>query len=117
MKRTVRGMLTRSMAAVALVMLYGLSTIGISSFVMGASKAEAARGGRGGGRGGGRSGGRGRGGGRGLRGGRGGFWWGGPAIYSYGYYNDGYYNDGCYWSPRRGRYVCPYSYYPSYYYW
>ena len=67
MKRTVRGMLTRSMAAVALVLLYGLSTIGISSFVMGAPKAEAARGGRGGGRGGGRSGGRGRGGGRGFR--------------------------------------------------
>ena len=55
MKRTVRGMLTRSMAAVALVLLYGLSTIGISSFVMGTPKAEAARGGRGGGRGGGRA--------------------------------------------------------------
>jgi len=117
MQRTVRGILTRSMAAVALVLLYGLSTLGISSFVMGTPKAEAARGGRGGGRGGGRSGGRGRGGGRGSagrRGGRGGFWWGGPAIYS-GY---GYYDDSCYWSPRRGRYVCPYSYYPGYYrYW
>ncbi len=108
MKRTVRGMLTRSMAAVALVLLYGLSTIGISSFVMGTPKAEAGRGGR--------RGGRGRGGGRGFhgrRGGRGGFWWGGPALYS-GYY----YDDSCYWSPRRGRYVCPYAYYPGYYrYW
>ena len=116
MKRTVRGMLTRSMAALALVLLYGLSTLGISSFVMGTPKAEAARGR--GGRGGGGRGFRGRGGGgrgfRGRRGGRGGFWWGGPAVYS-GY---GYYNDSCYWSPRRGRYVCPYAYHPGYYsYW
>jgi hypothetical protein len=110
MKPTVRGTLTRSLAAVALVLLYGLSTIGISSFITGVPKAEA--GGRRGGHRGGR-GFRGRGGGRGFRGGRAGFWWGGPALYS-----SYYYDDSCYWSPRRGRYVCPYSYYPDYYrYW
>ena len=105
MKRNARGLLTRSAAAVALVLLYGLSTLGVSGF-MGIPKAEArGRGGRGGVRGGV----------RGVRGGRrgigrrGGLWWGGPAFYTYGY------NDGCYWSPRRGRYVCPYSYYPGYY--
>ena len=111
MKRNARGLLTRSAAAVALVLLYGLSTLGVSSF-MGIPKAEArGRGGRGGGGG--------RGGVRGVRGGRrgigrrGGVWWGGPGLYSYGY------NDACYWSPRRGRYVCPYAYYPGYYsyYW
>jgi len=110
MKRNARGLLTRSAAAVALVLLYGLSTLGVSSF-MSIPKAEArGRGGRGGG---------GRGGVRGVRDGhrgigrRGGLWWGGPGLYSYGY------NDGCYWSPRRGRYVCPYAYYPGYYgyYW
>ena len=109
MKRNARGLLTRSAAAVALVLLYGLSTLGVFSF-MSIPKAEAGgRGGRGGGRGGV----------RGVRGGhrgigrRGGLWWGGPGLYSYGY------NDGCYWSPRRGRYVCPYAYYPGYYgyYW
>ncbi len=102
MKRGIRGVLTSSLAAVALVLLYGLSTLGISSFV-GTPKAEArGRGGRGGGRGF-------RGGGRRGFGRRGGFWWGGPG---YGY------DDSCYWSPRRGRYVCPYSYYPGYYsYW
>lgn len=114
MKRSARGLLTRSMAAVALVLLYGLSTVGVSG-LLGTSKAEAR--GRGGGRGGLRGGLRG--GVSGLRGGRrgigrrGGLWWGGPGLYSYGY------NDSCYWSPRRGRYVCPYSYYPGYYnyYW
>lgn len=111
MKRSARGLLTRSMAAVALVLLYGLSTVGVSGLI-GASKAEArGRGGRGGGGI--------RGGVRGFRGGRrgfgrrGGFWLGAPAFYGYSNYNDG-----CYWSPRWGRYVCPYSYYPSYYrYW
>lgn len=103
MKPTARGVLTRSLTAMALVVFYGLSVIGISSFVMGTPKAEArSRGGRGGG---------GRGGGRGVRGRRGGFWRGGPAFYG-GY---DYYDDSCYWSPRRGRYVCPYSYYPGYY--
>jgi hypothetical protein len=105
MKRNGRGLLTRSMAAVALVLLYGLSTLGVSSLV-GTPKAEArGRGGRGGVRGV-------RGGRRGI-GRRGGLWWGGPGFYTYGY------NDGCYWSPRRGRYVCPYAYYPGYYsyYW
>ena len=104
MKRSPRGLLARSMAAVALVLLYGLSTVGVSGLI-GASKAEArGRGGRGGMRGS-------RGGRRGF-GRRGGIWLGAPALY--GYYN---YNDGCYWSPRRGRYVCPY--YPGYYsyYW
>ena len=112
MKRSARGLLTRSMAAVAVVLLYGLSTLGVSSFV-GTPKAEArGRGGRGGGRGGIRGGHSFRGGRRGF-GRRGGIWLGAPAVY--GYYD---YNDGCYWSPRRGRYVCPYSYYPSYYrYW
>lgn len=109
MKRTARGFLTRSLAAIVLVAFYGLSAIGVSSFVMGTPKAEA----------------RGRRGGRGFRGIRGGhrgrgfrgrgIWWGGPAFY--GAY--GGYNDGCYWSPRRGRWVCPYTYYPGYYryYW
>ena len=103
MKRSARGILTRSMAAVALVLLYGLSTVGVSG-LMGASKAEArGRGGRGGMRGV-----------RGSRGGRrgfgrrGGIWLGAPALY--GYYG---YNDGC--CPRRGRYVCPYPGYYSYY--
>lgn len=113
MNRNARGLLTRSAAAVALVLLYGLSTVGVSGLI-GTSKAEArGRGGRGGGRGGMR-------GVRGSRGGRrgfgrrGGIWLGAPALY--GYYG---YDDGCYWSPRRGRYVCPYSYYPGYYsyYW
>lgn len=104
MKRTARGLLTRGLAASALVVFYGLSVIGVSSFVMGTPKAEA-RGGRRGGRGfmgfrGGRRGGFGR---RGR-----GLFFGAPAYY-------GYYDDSCYWSPRRGRWVCPYSYYPGYY--
>jgi hypothetical protein len=112
MKRSASGLLTRSMAAVALVLLYGLSTVGVSGLI-GTSKAEARgrRGGRGGGRGG-RGGFRGA---RGFRGGRrgfgrrGGIWLGAPALYGYGY------NDSCYWSPRRGRYVCPYPGYYNYY--
>ena len=104
MTRTAPGLLTRSLASAALVFFYGLSAIGLTSFVMGVPKAEArGRGFRGQGF-------------RGFRGGRRGFrgrglgiWWG-PA---YGY------NDSCYWSPRRGRWVCPYAYYPGYYryYW
>lgn len=108
MKQTARGLLTRSLATVALVAFYGLSVIGVSSFVMGTPTAEAR------GRRGGRRGGRGFRGFRGRRGSRGrrgrGFIWGAPLY--------GYYDDSCYWSPRRGRWVCPYSYYPGYYgYW
>jgi hypothetical protein len=99
MKRTARGFLTRSLAAIALVAFYGFSMIGVSSFV-GAPQAEArGRGGRG----------------RGVRGR--GLLWGAPALYGgYGYYGAG---DRCYWSPRRGRWVCPYAYTPGYYryYW
>lgn len=106
MKRTARGYLARSLAAVALVGFYGLSMIGVSSFAA-APQAEA----------------RGRGGrgfrGRGFRGrGRGrGFLLGAPAFYgAYSYYGAG---DRCYWSPRRARWVCPYTYSPGYYryYW
>jgi hypothetical protein len=115
MKGTASGLLTRSLAAAALVFFYGLSAMGISTFVLGTPKAEAGRGGRRGGGRGFRGGFRGfRGGRRGFRGRRGGIWFGAPALYSYSYYDDG-----CYWSPRRGRWICPYSYYPGYYryYW
>jgi hypothetical protein len=95
MKQAARVFLTRSLVAGAMVVCYGLSFIGVSSFV-GVPKAEAYRG-RGG---------------LGFRGGRRGFgrrgrgfWWGGP-VYT------GYYDSRCYWSPRWGRYVCPYAYYP-----
>jgi hypothetical protein len=80
---------TRCIAALALVFVYFVST---SAILIGASTTTAqARGGRGGGRGFGRGGfGRGRGFGRGF-----------------GYYG-GYYGPGCYWSYRWGRYICPY---------
>jgi hypothetical protein len=83
---------TRCIAALALVFVYFVST---SAILIGASTTTAqARGGRGGGRGfGGRGFGRGFGG-RGF--GRG-----------FGYYG-GYYGPGCYWSYRWGRYICPY---------
>lgn len=101
MKRTARGLLTRSLAASALVVFYGLSIIGVSNFVLGTPTAEAGRRGRRGGRGF-----RGFRGHRGFRGRRGrGFIWGGAPLYRY-------YDDSCFWSPRRGRWVCPYSYYP-----
>jgi hypothetical protein len=94
---------TRCIAAIALVFVYFVST---SAILVGASttSAQARGGGRGGGgrgggfRGGGFRGGGFRGGGRGWGRGRG---WGGVGIYGgYGY--------GCYWSPRWGRVICPY---------
>ena len=101
MKRSAGGTIVRSVAATILVLLYGLGIVGVSS-ITGASPAQAHRGG-GGGRGGGR-------GGRGFRGRgvRGGIWLGAP--YAYGY------DDGCFWSPRRGRWICPY-YNRPYPYW
>ncbi|MBX9592463.1 MAG: hypothetical protein K2X43_24515 [Hyphomonadaceae bacterium] len=108
MKRTTGGFLTRSLAAVALVTLYGLSLVGISGFVMGVPKAEA-HGRRG--RRGGFHGFRGFRGFRGRRGRRGrGIWWG-PSFYG------AYSPYGCFWSPYRGRWVCPgpYPYYYRYY--
>ncbi len=98
MKRSVRGTLARSLAAMSLVFLYGLGIVGVAS-VTGASPAEARRGRRG------RRGGRGR---RGRRGG--GIYLGAPFLY-------GGYDDGCFWSPRRARWVCPYNYSPYRYYW
>src|SRR5262249_53007998 len=79
---------TRMVATAALITFYFLAMAGIVT--TGATPAVAHRGGRG----------RGRGvrGGRGVGGGRGGVWVG-PV-----------YGDGCYWSPRRGRWVCPYYY-------
>jgi hypothetical protein len=96
MKRSVRGMFARGLATVALVGLYGLGMIGASSFA-GVQTAQA----------------RGRGGFRGGRGSRGrgrGIFLGAPYLY-------GGYDDGCYWSPARGRWVCPYYYSPYRYYW
>jgi hypothetical protein len=85
--------LTRCLAALALMFVYVVST---SAILVGTSTTQAqARGGRGGGRGGGfRGGGRGfgRGGGRGFGRGRGVVVRGG----------------GCYFSYRWGRYICPY---------
>jgi hypothetical protein len=94
---------TRCIAAIALVFVYFVST---SAILVGASttSAQARGGGRGGGgrgggfRGGGFRGGGFRGGGRGFGRGRG---WGGVGIY-------GGYGPGCYWSPRWGRVICPY---------
>jgi hypothetical protein len=87
---------TRCIAAVALVFVYFVST---SAILVGTSTTSAlARGGGGGRGGGGFRGGGFRGGGRGFGRGRG---WGGIGIYGgYGY--------GCYWSYRWGRYICPY---------
>jgi hypothetical protein len=101
MQGTARGLLTRSLTACAMVAFYTVSALGVSSFVMGTPKAEArGRGGRRGGIGRGFRGGRGRGfrGRRGRRG-RGGFslYLGAPMAYG-----------SCWWSNRRGRWVCPY---------
>ena len=100
MKRSVRGTLARSLAAAAMVLLYGIGALGVTSFTD-AAPAQARRGRRGGGRGRGR-------GRRGRRGG--GIHFGAPFLY-------GGYDDGCYWSPRRARWVCPYNYSPYRYYW
>jgi hypothetical protein len=95
---------SRCIAAMALVFIYFVST---SAILVGTSTTQAEAGGRG--RGGGWGGGRGRGGGwgRGRGWGRGGGWgrgrgWG----RGYGYY--GGVGRACYWSPRWGRYVCRY---------
>jgi hypothetical protein len=99
--------LLRALAAAVLVGLYCLSTVGIA-MTTGVSTAQA-RGGRGGGRGGGsvrsfaRSSGVARGVSRGAARGRGRrFVRGGGVYYGYG--------DDCWWSPRYGRWVCPYGY-------
>jgi hypothetical protein len=105
MIRSARGTLARSLAAMALVGLYTLGILGVSSFA-GVQPAQARRG-HGGGR---RGGGGGRRGGRGRRGARGGIWLDTPYLY------DGY-DDDCYWSPARRRWVCPYYYSPYRYYW
>jgi hypothetical protein len=78
----------RWLAAVALVGIYFLSTVGVV-MTTGVTSAQARRGG-GGGRGFARGGGRGRG---FVRGG--------------GVYYGGYYNS-CWWSPRYRRWICPY---------
>jgi hypothetical protein len=101
MKQNARSSLARRLAAVALVVLYGIGFLGVSSF-SGARQAQARRGGRGGH------------GFRGFRGARRGVFIGAPLAY-YGY-NYGY-DDRCYWSPRRGSWICPYSYRPYRYYW
>jgi hypothetical protein len=86
--RTGRKVLTRWLAATALVGIYCLSSVGIV-MTTGLTSAQA-RGGRGGGRGFARGGG-----GRGfIRGG------------GYG----AYYGGGCWWSRRARRWVCPYYY-------
>ena len=86
--------ITRCLAALALVFVYFVST---SAILVGASttSVQAQGWGRGGGRGWGRGGGWGRG--RGWGWGRGRGWGRG---YGYG--------GGCYWSYRWGRYICPY---------
>jgi hypothetical protein len=98
MKRSAGRTIVRSMAATILVLLYGLGIVGVSS-VTGATPAQAHRGGHGG---------------RGFRGRgvRGGIFLGAP----YGYYGYGY-GDGCFWSPRRGRWICPYYNRAYPYYW
>ena len=97
MKSISRSLLARSLAAVAMVALYAIGIIGVSS-VPSATQAQARVRGRGAFRG------------RGFRGRGRGIWLGAPFAY-YGY------DDGCYWSPRRGRYICPYAYSPYRYYW
>jgi hypothetical protein len=90
--KTHRKLLVRSLAAVALIAVYCLSTMGL---VVATGVSPAMARGRGGGRGRGFVGGRG----RGFRGGGFGF---------YGYYGP---YDACWWSPRRHRWICPYYYY------
>ena len=98
--------LTRCLAAMALISVYCLGIIGASAVLLttASTTADARGDGRGGG---GRGGGRGRGRGAGFRGGgRGGGWnrgrgygfYGGPRIVA----------PGCYFSRRWGRVVCPY---------
>ncbi len=82
---------TRCIAALALMFVYFVST---SAILVGASTTSAQAWGHGGGFHGGGF----RGGGRGFGRGRG--WGRGVGIYGYG--------PGCYWSYRWGRYICPY---------
>ncbi|QDM15446.1 hypothetical protein FNL55_05375 [Tardiphaga sp. vice352] len=103
-------MVTRCLAAMALISVYCVGIIGASTVMLTATStsanAQRGRGGGGGGRGGGRGFGRGggfRGGGYGYRGGgygrgRGYGFYGGPRIVA----------PGCYFSRRWGRVVCPY---------
>lgn len=96
-----RNLLTRCLAAAALVSVYCIGLIGASTVMLtaGSTAAQAQRGrgrGRGGGWGRGRGGGFYRGGGRGY--GRGYGFYGGPRFVA----------PGCYFSRRWGRVVCPY---------
>jgi hypothetical protein len=93
-----RPLLTRILAAMALVAVYGISVLGTSAVVL-ATTTSSALAWRGGGRG---WGGRGWGGGygRGWGRGRGYGFYGGPVVVAPGY--------GCYWSYRWGRRICPY---------
>jgi hypothetical protein len=100
-----RNIITRVLAAAAMVGVYFISVAGVSSVLIAGSttSAEARGGGRGRGRGGGWGRGRGRGwGGRGR--GWGGRGWGRGGGWGYGGLGFG----GCYFSPRWGRTICPY---------
>ena len=96
--------LSRCLAATALLFVYMVSVVGTSGLFLAASTSSAEARGRGGGRG---YGGRGRGYARGYARGRG-------RGYGRGYgYGGGYVapvvrGGGCYYSPRWGRVVCPY---------
>jgi hypothetical protein len=116
-QNTPRNILTRCLAAMALMFIYCVSIVGVSALVLGASTTSAdARGGGGGGRGGGRGGGGMRGGG-GFRGGGGrGFGRGGGVVVRGGRgrgwgrgigYGVGVYGAGCYWN-QWGNRICPY---------
>jgi hypothetical protein len=95
------------LAVVGIYCLMAVSVVGIAA-ICGVTPAEAARGGHGGGHGS-YHGGHG-----GHYGGHGGYHYGGHRGYygGYGGYYGGYYgyDDDCYWSPRYGRWVCPYGY-------
>lgn len=84
-----KGLLTRVIAAVALIAIYGVSLIGTSAAFLTATTSTAAaqrgRGGRGFYRGGGR-----------------GFYRGGRGFYR----GRGWYGPGCVWSPVYGRVIC-----------
>src|SRR5450755_774926 len=96
-----RNILTRCLAAMALMFIYCVSIVGASAIILGASTTSAdARGGGGGGRGGGGRG-FGRGGGVVVRGGRGRGWGRGIG------YGVGVYGAGCYWN-QWGNRICPY---------
>jgi hypothetical protein len=98
-----RNLVTRCLAAVALVSIYCVGLIGASTVLLttGSTAAQARGGGRGGGGRGGGGWGRGRGG--GFRGGGG---WGRGR--GYGFYGPRIVTPGCYYSRRWGRTICPY---------